>query len=167
MKVTSKQMIAIVKVMMDIMHSDGMEEVEGVYVVNFLRQFKMDDDKMTEIIRASKQMDKDTAYELINGLDQSAKQELSNYLGGLILTDGDVSDEESVILFEMLGYCGIPLPDTQEWEEWVNSNYPAEAWNLEITDNQVICNGTPIKTAQRVPVLPSDTIIASHSYQLY
>jgi hypothetical protein len=45
-------MIAIVKVMMDIMHSDGMEEVEGVYVVNFLRQFKMDDDKMTEIIRA-------------------------------------------------------------------------------------------------------------------
>lgn len=122
MKVTSKQMIAIVKVMMDIMHSDGMEEGEGVYVVNFLRQFKMDDDKMTEIIRASKQMDKDTAYELINGLDQSAKQELSNYLGGLILTDGDVSDEESVILFEMLGDCGIPLPDTQEWEEWVNSS---------------------------------------------
>ena len=41
------------------------------------------------------------------------------------------------------------------------------SWTIEITDNQVICNGTPIKTVQQVPVLPSDTIVANHGYQLY
>ena len=78
MKVTLKQMIAIVKVMMDIMHSDGMEEVEGVYVVNFLRQFKMDDDKMTEIIRASKQMDKDGVKIFLEDGPKAVESTISN-----------------------------------------------------------------------------------------
>lgn len=126
MKVTLNQINAIVRVMIEIAHSDKRTVNKGYYLIRFLQRFEINYDKMYDILKSAHAMDKETAYGLIKGLDKSTKQELSDHIAGLILTDGFASDGETAILQEMISDCEIPIPGNSEWKSWTEETSDGE-----------------------------------------
>ena len=95
MKVSQKQLEAIIKLMVTEASVDQLEESEIHNVLNFLKEFKLDDYRIKELLLSADQMELEEALSIINQLDQPTQQELSNRLFNLIMADGAVSASSS------------------------------------------------------------------------
>ena len=84
MKVTYKQLKAIIKLMTAMAELDQFEESEIQNIARFLDEFKLDHDKVKELLYSADQMELEEALSIIHELDRQTQQELSNRLFNLI-----------------------------------------------------------------------------------
>ena len=127
MKVSLKQLKAILNVLHSIIHCDGIgEESKSEKVSEFLSGFKISSDKATELIETAINLDSKTAYAIIEELDENAKQEVSNIVFETIISDGEVSDEEATLMFDIVGGCALPFPNTETWNEFCADDVEGE-----------------------------------------
>lgn len=119
MKVSFKQLEAIIKLMVTEASVDQLEESEIHNVLNFLKEFKLDDYRIKELLLSADQMELEEALSIINQLDQPTQQELSNRLFNLIMADGAVSEPECNSLTNLILHFKLPVPDSPEVKKWL------------------------------------------------
>ena len=135
MKVSLKQIEAIIKLMVTEASVDQLEESEIHNVLNFLKEFKLDDYRIKELLLSADQMELEEALSIINQLDQPTQQELSNRLFNLIMADGAVSEPECNSLTNLILHFKLPVPDSPEVKKWL-AKVSDEASEEEILSNQ-------------------------------
>lgn len=135
MKVSQKQLEAIIKLMVTEASVDQLEESEIHNVLNFLREFKLDDYRIKELLLSADQMELEEALSIINQLDQPTQQELSNRLFNLIMADGAVSEPERHLLTNLILHFKLPVPDSPEVKKWL-AKVSDEASEEEILSNE-------------------------------
>ena len=94
MKVSYRQLQAIVKLMVTASLVDQTENQESEKMLRFLQEFKLDYDKIRALIISVEQIELTEAISIIHQLDQPTQQEISNRLFGLIMADGSMSEQE-------------------------------------------------------------------------
>ena len=135
MKVSQKQLEAIIKLMVTEASVDQLEESEIHNVLNFLKEFKLDDYRIKELLLSADQMELEEALSIINQLDQPTQQELSNRLFNLIMADGAVSKPECKSLTNLILHFKLPVPDSPEVKKWL-AKVSDEAAEEEILSNE-------------------------------
>ena len=135
MKVSQKQLEAIIKLMVTEASVDQLEESEIHNVLNFLKEFKLDDYRIKELLLSADQMELEEALSIINQLDQPTQQELSNRLFNLIMADGAVSEPECNSLTNLILHFKLPVPDSPEVKKWL-AKVSDEASEEEILSNE-------------------------------
>lgn len=135
MKVSYQQLTAIIKIMATVMNADQSEDQEVQNIVRFLEEFKLDNDKNTELIQAANQMKLEDALSIMHKLDRPTQQELSNRLFNLILVDGSISDQEGNFFEALVKHFDLPLPDSQEWKELISTT-SGETADEELLSNE-------------------------------
>ena len=135
MKVTYKQLKAIIKLMTTMAELDQFEESEIQNIARFLDEFKLDHDKVKELLYSADQMELEEALSIIHELDRQTQQELSNRLFNLIRADGSMSEKECNIFANLIKHFELPCPDSQECKEWM-SEASSEAAEEEILSNE-------------------------------
>lgn len=143
MKVSYRQLQAIVKLMVTASLVDQPEDQESEKMLRFLQEFKLDNDKIRELIISVEQIELTEAISIIHQLDQPTQQEISNRLFGLIMADGSMSEQECNFFTGLIKHFELPLPDTQEWEEWI-STISGETDEEEVFSNEEKYEVTPI-----------------------
>ena len=135
MKVSKKQLEAIIKLMVTEASVDQLEESEIHNVLNFLKEFKLDDYRIKELLLSADQMELEEALRIIHQLDQPTQQELSNRLFNLIMADGAVSEPERYLLTNLILHFKLPVPDSPEVKKWL-AKVSDEASEEEILSNE-------------------------------
>ena len=135
MKVSPKQLEAISKLMVTEASVDQLEESEIHNVLNFLKEFKLDDYRIKDLLLSADQMELEEALSIINQLDQPTQQELSNRLFNLIMADGAVSEPECNSLTNLILHFKLPVPDSPEVKKWL-AKVSDEASEEEILSNE-------------------------------
>ena len=135
MKVSLKQLEAIIKLMVTEASVDQLEESEIHNVLNFLKEFKLDDYRIKELLLSADQMELEEALSIINQLDQPTQQELSNRLFNLIMADGAVSEPECNSLTNLILHFKLPVPDSPEVKKWL-AKVSDETSEEEILSNE-------------------------------
>ena len=135
MKVSQKQLEAIIKLMVTEASVDQLEESEIHNVLNFLKEFKLDDYRIKELLLSADQMELEEALSIINQLDQPTQQELSNRLFNLIMADGAVSEPECNSLTNLILHFKLPVPDSPEVKKWL-AKVSDETSEEEILSNE-------------------------------
>ena len=135
MKVSLKQLEAIIKLMVTEASVDQLEESEIHNVLNFLKEFKLDDYRIKELLLSADQMELEEALSIINQLDQPTQQELSNRLFNLIMADGAVSEQERYLLTNLILHFELPVPDSPEVKKWL-AKVSDETSEEEILSNE-------------------------------
>lgn len=133
MKVSFKQLTGILKLMASLGNSDELLDEESESIILFLRGFNIDNEKKRELLCNAVEMDMEEAADIVTGLDQAAKQEVSNLLFDLIMVDGVVSDPEAEMFMSLMADCDLPVPNTQVWSDWLASSNESEE---EILSNE-------------------------------
>ena len=126
MKVSFKQLTGILKLMASLGNSDELLDEESESIILFLRGFNIDNEKKRELLSRAVEMDMEEAADIVTGLDQVTKQEVSNLLFDLIMVDGVVSDPEAEMFMSLMADCYIPVPNTQVWSDWLASSNESE-----------------------------------------
>ena len=135
MKVSLKQLEAIIKLMVTEASVDQLEESEIHNVLNFLKEFKLDDYRIKELLLSADQMELEEALSIIHQLNQPTQQELSNRLFNLIMADGAVSEPERHLLTNLILHFKLPVPDSPEVKKWL-AKVSDEASEEEILSNE-------------------------------
>ena len=112
MKVTYKQLKAIIKLMTTMAELDQVEESEIQNIARFLDEFKLDHDKVKELLCSADQMELEEALSIIHELDRQTQQELSNRLFNLIRADGSMSEKECNIFANLIKHFELPCTYT-------------------------------------------------------
>ena len=126
MKVSFKQLTGILKLMASLGNSDELLDEESESIILFLRGFNIDNEKKRELLCGAVEMDIEEATDIVTGLDQTTKQEVSNLLFDLIMVDGVVSDPEAEMFMSLMADCDFPVPNTQVWSDWLASSNESE-----------------------------------------
>ena len=135
MKVSFKQLEAIIKLMVTVSGVDHVDDSEFNNIFRFLKEFKLDDYKIKELLLSADQMELEEALSIIHQLDQPTQQELSNRLFQLIMADGAVSEPERYLLTNLILHFELPVPDSPEVKKWL-SKASNEASEEEILSNE-------------------------------
>lgn len=114
MKVSLKQLEAIIKLLFTAAQSGQLDDRESENLIRFLQEFKLDHDKMKELLCSADQMELEEALSIIHELDQPTQQEVSNRLFNLIMADGSISDQERFLLTNLILQFELPVPDSPE-----------------------------------------------------
>lgn len=135
MKVSFKQLEAIIKVMATVSGVDHVDDSEFNNIYRFLKEFKLDDYRIKELFLSADQMELEEALSIIHQLDQPTQQELSNRLFQLIMADGAVSEPERYLLTNLILHFELPVPDSPEVKKWL-SKASNEASEEEVLSNE-------------------------------
>ena len=135
MKVSFKQLEAIIKLLFTAAQLGKLDNRESEYFIRFLQEFKLDHDKMKELLCSADQMELEEALSIIHELDQPTQQEVSNRLFNLIMADGSVSEQERFLLTNLILHFELPVPDSPEVKKWL-SKASNEASEDEILNNE-------------------------------
>ena len=135
MKVSFKQLEAIIKLMVTVSSVDHVDDSEFNNVFRFLKEFKLDDYRIKELLLSADQMELEEALSIIHQLDQPTQQELSNRLFNLIMADGAVSEPERYLLTNLILHFELPVPDSPEVKKWL-AKLSDEASEEEILSNE-------------------------------
>ena len=135
MKISYKQLKAIIKLLVTAARLEQVDERESENIIHFLKEFKLDYDKMKELLCSADQMELEDALSIIHQLDQPTQQEVSNRLFDLIMADKSISGQECNLLTNLIQHFELPIPDSQEFKKWI-SEESCEAAEEEILSNE-------------------------------
>ena len=135
MKVSFKQLTAILKLMASLGNSDELLDEESESIILFLRGFNIDNEKKRELLLSADQMELEEALSIIHQLDQPTQQELSNRLFNLIMADRAVSEPERYLLTNLILHFELPVPDSPEVKKWL-AKVSDKASEEEILSNE-------------------------------
>lgn len=137
MKVTRSGLIAITCILNEIIESDNGTNEEISLAINFLKTFRLSDDKLKQIVDEACKMSFEDAAAVVKNMDEASKQELSNIISEIMLADGAVSDEEAVKFMALIADCDVPMPDTKAWVDWCRSTDNDQIDDLSGEDSEI------------------------------
>ncbi len=135
MKVSFKQFEAIIKLLFTAAQLGKLDNRESEYLIRFLKEFKLDDYRIKELLLSADQMELEEALSIIHELDQPTQQEVSNRLFVLIMADGSISEQERYLLTNLILHFELPVPDSPEVKKWL-AKPSDEASEEEILSNE-------------------------------
>ena len=140
MKVSFKQLEAIIKLLFTAAQLGQLDNRESENLIRFLQEFKLDYDKMKELLCSADQMELEEALSIIHKLDQPTQQEVSNRLFNLIMADGSISEQECHLLTNLILHFELPVPDSPEVKKWMSevSREAAEEKSLSNEGEKVV-----------------------------
>ena len=92
---------------------------ELLAMMDFLKQFDVDDQGIDEILDYSDRMDDLEAVDLITKLDDGGKRMISKLLVKVACADEELPGEERELYFRIMNVCRLPDPNAPEEEETV------------------------------------------------
>lgn len=120
MTVTIETLSAIMRICKYLFHADGSATKEEIQVAyNFLKTFgEMNEQLMTQIMEGADAMTDDRALQLIDEVDEAAKQQLSDLFAEIVCADGEIDEMEHKLYYTVKTECHLPDPSsTQDDEE--------------------------------------------------
>ena len=116
MTVTVETLSAIMRICKYLFHADGSvtrEELQPVH--EFLTSFgEMNEQVYEAILRGADEVDDDRALQLVDGLDETAKQELANLFADIVVADGEIDENEQKLYLYVQEACYLPDPIVSE-----------------------------------------------------
>lgn len=109
MQFNGKQLAALVKMGIAMIHADGkVEENELKFLAFEIATFGVDPNELQTLIAASEKMEVSDAFGTIAALDAQQKVEATAFLGAMIAADGD-ADESEIKLWALISHlCDLP-----------------------------------------------------------
>lgn len=108
-------MTAIIKIAKLMVMADGKIEPSEIAVMKgeFMR-FGVPQNQVKALMEASDRMDANQATVLIAGMDEERKRYVASYLGVIMVSDGDINDNELALWNIVSTLCGLPTMNVLE-----------------------------------------------------
>jgi hypothetical protein len=110
-----QEMTAIIKIAKLMVMADGKIEPSEIAVMKgeFMR-FGVPQNQVKALMEASDRMDANQATVLIAGMDEERKRYVASYLGVIMVSDGDINDNELALWNIVSTLCGLPTMNVLE-----------------------------------------------------
>lgn len=146
------QLAAVVSVALILMnYDDNIDDREVLSLKKSLQdQYNITEDQIKELVEYAQKMEVEDALQHIKGFDAAGKQFASNFFGNIILADGQLTQAEKDVYFQLLGNCD--LPNFQE--ESLHQNLGGE--QQEQQQQQAHSDESqPVSSAATMPIAPT------------
>lgn len=154
MNATGETLAAIYKIAKHFMYADGemtREEVQPLF--DFFQTFPSVDDKLLDqIMDFGEKMSDADAIQHIKNLDEDGKQQMADLFAKIVCIDGELTDKEKQLYFQVQELCGLPDPRTEN-DEPTEQEAPAQAEedNDQIIPAFIIANFYGIASVKQSP----------------
>ncbi|WP_009228308.1 TerB family tellurite resistance protein [Prevotella sp. oral taxon 299] len=109
MTFNGKELIAIIKMAKAMVEADGkIEPSEVTMMAVELARFGVPKNQLKILLEASDNMEVSQALVLINEMDEERKKYVASYLGVIMVSDGDVNEQELVLWNLVTTLCSLP-----------------------------------------------------------
>ena len=107
MEYTFQQKIAIMRILLDIIHADGIIDVRETFFFDKLKEkFELQDDDH-ELIKSKNSL---IALSQIKLFSNEQKANFAELMSNMIIVDEDINANEVAIYDVVTEFCGIPIP---------------------------------------------------------
>ena len=140
MRVTLETLAAIYRLSKHLIFADDdPSDAEIEKIVKFLSNFEgLDVNAQQQIVEyGTEHLDDTQAVKLIAALDDDAKQEVANLFAQIVLADGELTEDEKKLYWQIQELCG--LPDAQD-EDTSENTAPASDGNDAIIPAFLVVN---------------------------
>ena len=104
-----KELIAIIKMAKAMVEADGkIEPSEVTMMAVELARFGVPENQLKTLLKASDNMETSQALVLINEMDEERKKYVASYLGVIMVSDGDVNEQELILWNLVSTLCSLP-----------------------------------------------------------
>ena len=119
MTVNLDNLAAIFNLAKELSTSDGEVKEEELEILwDFFQTFgEMNSSVLGFIMSTGDKMSFEEACSNIEGLDDGAKQQISNLFAKIVCADGELTEDEEDLYSEIVERCGLPGPETAEETE--------------------------------------------------
>ena len=109
MTFNGKELIAIIKMAKAMVKADGKIEPSELSVMAVeLARFGVPENQLKTLLKASDNMETSQALVLINEMDEERKKYVAAYLGVIMVSDGDVNEQELILWNLVSTLCSLP-----------------------------------------------------------
>ncbi|WP_278793727.1 tellurite resistance protein TerB [Hoylesella nanceiensis] len=109
MTFNGKELIAIIKMAKAMVEADGKIEPSELSVMAVeLARFGVPKNQLKILLEASDNMEASQALILINEMDEERKKYVASYLGMIMVSDGDVNEQELILWNLVSRLCSLP-----------------------------------------------------------
>lgn len=109
MTFNGKELIAIIKMAKAMVKADGKIEPSELSVMAVeLERFGVPENQLKTLLKASDNMETSQALVLINEMDEERKKYVASYLGVIMVSDGDVNEQELILWNLVSTLCSLP-----------------------------------------------------------
>jgi hypothetical protein len=109
MTFNGKELIAIIKMAKAMVKADGKIEPSELSVMAVeLARFGVPENQLKTLLKASDNMETSQALVLINEMDEERKKYVASYLGVIMVSDGDVNEQELILWNLVSTLCSLP-----------------------------------------------------------
>ena len=109
MTFNGKELIAIIKMAKAMVKADGKIEPSELSVMAVeLARFGVPENQLKILLKASDNMETSQALVLINEMDEERKKYVASYLGVIMVSDGDVNEQELILWNLVSTLCSLP-----------------------------------------------------------
>ena len=109
MTFNGKELIAIIKMAKAMVKADGKIEPSELSVMAVeLARFGVPENQLKTLLKASDNMETSQALGLINEMDEERKKYVASYLGVIMVSDGDVNEQELILWNLVSTLCSLP-----------------------------------------------------------
>lgn len=109
MTFNGKELIAIIKMAKAMVKADGKIEPSELSVMTVeLARFGVPENQLKTLLKASDNMETSQALVLINEMDEERKKYVASYLGVIMVSDGDVNEQELILWNLVSTLCSLP-----------------------------------------------------------
>lgn len=107
MEYTFQQKIAIMRILLDIIHADGIIDARETFFFDKLKEkFELQDDDY-ELIKSKNSL---IALSQIKLFSNEQKANFAELMSNMIIVDEDINANEVAIYDVVTEFCGIPIP---------------------------------------------------------
>ena len=109
MTFNGKELIAIITMAKAMVKADGKIEPSELSVMAVeLARFGVPENQLKTLLKASDNMETSQALVLINEMDEERKKYVASYLGVIMVSDGDVNEQELILWNLVSTLCSLP-----------------------------------------------------------
>ncbi|MBQ3249914.1 MAG: TerB family tellurite resistance protein [Bacteroidales bacterium] len=123
MKLTPKQLAAVVKAGLIVTNADGTaKEEEYRIIINEMNSFNITQEQGKALIEVAEAMSVEDMVAELKGLSEQDKKYVCGYLVAIVAVDGDIHDNEAEAWQAMCSLCEFPdVKASEALEYWKNN----------------------------------------------
>lgn len=123
MKLTAKQLAAVIKAGLIVTNADGTaKEEEYRVIINEMNSFNISKEQGNALIEVANAMSVEDMVAELKGLSVQDKKYVCGYLVAIVAVDGDIHDKEAEAWQAMCNLCEFPdVKASEAFEYWKNN----------------------------------------------
>lgn len=123
MKLTPKQLAAVIKAGLIVTNADGTaKEEEYRIIINEMNSFNITQEQGKALIEVAEAMSVEDMVTELKGLSEQDKKYVCGYLVAIVAVDGDIHDNEAEAWQAMCSLCEFPdVKASEALEYWKNN----------------------------------------------